>query len=205
MLQVNQVDFLPVSEYHAPMATSADKTTTIATLALCKFAGVGPRLFEALLTRYGSVDRILNVDSGSLMSISGMVPETADQVSQACLQLDEAEKYLDGLTKRDIQVVTRFAPQYPQLLFELNNPPTILYVRGQLPDQGLKTVTVAGAANATDEGIRISVELARRLTKADVQVVATLRSGVGASTHLGGKKGNAPTFAVIDSGIDHIH
>jgi len=63
---------------------------------------------------------------------------------------------------------------------------------------------VAGSSRATDNGIRLAVELARRLTEAGVQVVATLQSGTGASVHLGGKAGKGATFAVLDSGLDHI-
>jgi len=125
-------------------------------------------------------------------------------VSQASQQLAISEKYLDDLSKRDIQVVTRFAEDYPPLLFELNDPPPLLYVRGQLPDQKRKIVTIAGSSSASEDGIRIAVELARRLTADDVQIVATLSAGGGASAHLGGQAGKGATFAVIDSGLDHI-
>jgi DNA processing protein len=186
------------------MIADEEKTTTIAVLALCKFGQVEPRLFEALLTKYGNLDRILHTDSGSLMSIPGMTPEIADSVSQAREHFEMAEEYLAGLTSRDIQVVSRFAPEYPQLLFELNDPPPLLYVRGRLPDQNHRIVTVAGSSQATEDGIRITVEVARKLAEADVQIVATLQSGAGASAHLGGRAGAGATFAVLDSGLDHI-
>ncbi len=185
------------------MAAKNDNVTHTV-LALNKFAGVGPRLFEALLHRYGSLERIVRADSGSLMTIEGMSAPDANRITKATGFLAEAAEYRTALADRDIQVETRFGDSYPERFFELNDPPPLLYVRGRMPDNGKKVLTVAGTQAATNEGIELTVHLAGACAAAGVQVVSTLKKGIGAAAHLGARAADGSSYAVIDSGFDQI-
>jgi len=173
-------------------------------LALSQFAGVGPRLFEALLARFGQVDSILTADLASLENIEGMTEQTAEKVAQARSYLIEAAEHHAKLKDRDIQIITRFDEDYPLLALELNDPPPLLFVRGAMLNNEQKSVTLVGARNATNEGIELTVKLAQEFAKANVQVVSSLCSGIDAAAHLGCKAAQAGSFAVIDTGFDNI-
>ena len=133
---------------------------TVQTLALCRYGKVAPRLFEALLHHFGNVERIVKADSGTLMAIDGMEAAVANRVSQASDHFDDAVTYLKLLQQKNVEVVTRFDEEYPQGLFDINDPPSLLYIRGRLPENDRKRVALVGADQVTNEGIALTVEAA---------------------------------------------
>jgi len=175
------------------MPNLSNYSDTVKVLALCRYAGVGPRLFDLLLSRYGSVDEVLSAERASLGEIKEITAKAIDRIIGAVDRLDEAKAESEKLAGRDIRIVTRFDDAYPALLYELNDPPPLLYVRGALPRNDGKTVTLVGA-----------VKLAKAFAEAGVQVVSSLRVGIDAAAHLGTKAAQHNSFAVLDTGFDHI-
>lgn len=186
------------------MSTTGLDQSVIEVLALCRFAGVQARLLDALLRQFGSVKGILEAHSGELMAVPGMSAGTANEVSSIGDNLEEATIYYQSLLEREIRVISRFDQKYHRLLLELNDPPPLLYVRGKVPDQQLKSVAIVGDIDATNEGIELTVKLARHFSTQKVQVVSSLRRGIDTSAHLGAKASERGSIAVLDSGFDHI-
>ncbi len=187
------------------MIQNDEHRTAIQVLALCRLAGVQPRLFEVLIHVFGSPGRILEADTRSLLAMDGMTVTTAKKITAATASMDQADEVYRHLRERDIAVMTRFDDDFPQLLFELNDPPPLLYVRGRMPDNNKKTVTIAGAENATNEGIELTVKLAGTFAGAGVQVIASLNKGIDAAAHIGTKAAGGASFCILDSGFDQIH
>ncbi len=186
------------------MLNLSNYSDTVKVLALCRYAGVGPRLFDLLLSRYGSVDEVLSAERASLGEIKEITAKAIDRIIGAVDRLDEAKAESEKLAGRDIRIVTRFDDAYPALLYELNDPPPLLYVRGALPRNDGKTVTLVGAGEPTNEGLELTVKLAKAFAEAGVQVVSSLRVGIDAAAHLGTKAAQHNSFAVLDTGFDHI-
>ena len=186
------------------MIENDEYCTAVQVLALCRLAGIQPRLFEVLVHLFGSPERILKADRSSLMAIDGMTAKTAKKITGTAALLKQADELHSQLKKRDIAVMTRFDNGFPQLLFELNDPPPLLYIRGRMPDNDKKTVAFAGAENATNEGIEWTVKLAGAFAKAGVQIVASLSKGIDAAAHIGAKAAGGVSYCVLDSGFDQI-
>ncbi len=186
------------------MTEASVYTTTAKVMALSRYAGVGPRLFDLLVNRYGHLDEILDVSRGSLEQIEGMTEELLGQVLSARDFLWEADATISDLAARDITVVTRFDPAYPRTLMELNDPPPLLYVRGEVPDNEKKSVTVVGSTDASNEGIRLAVDVARKFTDAGVQLISSLRQGIDSAVHLSSSAAEHQSFAIIEGGFDNI-
>lgn len=187
------------------MDYNTEKGIAVHVLALCRFSAVKPRLLEVLIAQYGSIERIFKADAGSLMAIGGMTAETANRITKAGSHLSEAEAYYAMLVENDVRLVTRFDNHYPQRFFELNDPPTMIFYRGSLPDEDTRTVALAGGRNATGEGIELTVEVAKRFAEAGVQVVSSLSRGIDSAAHLGSRAGNGNSYAVLQSGLDNIY
>jgi len=177
---------------------------TVKVVALCKYSGINPRLCEFLFNYFLEPDDLFKAGADTLMKIDGMNRATAKTIARTAERLDEAEKYVDSLKKRDIDIVTRFDPAYPVLLFELNNPPPLLYLRGRLPDTTRKTVALIGASKPTNEGIEMTTRLAKEFADAGVQLISSLGGGIDYAAHLGCKTAEGVSFAVIDSGFDAL-
>ena len=67
--------------------------TPVKMLALCKFAGVTPRVFTALMQKFKALDSLLDTNVFDLTKIDGMKESTAKSISKAKSYLDKADEY----------------------------------------------------------------------------------------------------------------
>lgn len=172
--------------------------------ALVHFCHVSPRLFEALLRRFKTVDNIYRADAEEFLEIEGVDEEQADRLRQAGDFLDEAEVMVEALDQREIEVITRFDPAYGKLLFELNNPPPLIFCRGKTPDPNTRSLAVVGTRKASSEGIGVTSQLVKEVAAEGVQIVSSLVGGIDLTAHLAAKSAGGKSFAVLNCGFDQI-
>ena len=173
-------------------------------LALTHFCGVTPRMYDALLRRFGTVEALFGLDRSLLLSIDGLTAGQADLLEQAEKKLEPAALLAQQLSDRDIRLLTQFEPEYGHLLTELNDPPPLLYVRGRFLAPEVKSVAVVGSSRPGSDGIALTSELVRELIERGVQVVSTLRGGIDSAVHLTAAANNGRSFAVLDCGVDKV-
>lgn len=161
-------------------------------------------MLEALLRKFDTVENILQAETGEIDEIEGMTTGFSQRVAAASDNLPEAERYAESLDQREISLITRLDKEFPRHLFELNDPPSILYLRGRLPDPEKKTITLTGTFKATNDGIEMTSRLAREFAAADIQVISSLRGGIDAAAHLACNTAGGSSFAVADRGFDHL-
>lgn len=186
------------------MNAVTDYSPQVHLVALCTLGGVTPRLFELLFARFGDTERILKADTAALDAIGTISAPQVKRIASARERLEDAQRFLNRLSEREIKVISFFDESYGELLTELNDPPPVLYVRGVMPNRNQKSVTVIGTRNATAEGIELTTSVARKFGEADVQVISSLRGGIDAAAHLGARAGGGRSFAVIDTGFDQL-
>lgn len=185
------------------MTFTSDKPA-ILILALCRFNDITPRLMNALLNHFGNLEGIINSDAGTLMNIKGMTIDIANNITQAKDQIDESSIYYSQLLDRNIYPVSRFDDNYPQSLFELNDPPSLIYYRGNLPDPNKRIAGIIGSEKPGNEGIELTIALAKKLAENNVQIISSLNSGISTAAHLGSRSVDGNSYAVLDSGFDNI-
>lgn len=179
-------------------------SATVQLLALCRYSGVAPRLFEVLLRRFNTVAGIILAEETEIAAIDGISAKVARRVSNASRKLEEARRYVADLSQREILMVNRFEKPFPELLFELNDPPPLLYFRGRLPDAARKTVALIGTTRASTEGIEMTSRLAREFAASGVQVISSLKGGIDSAAHLACITAGGTSYAVVDCGVDHL-
>jgi len=173
--------------------------------ALRHFGGAGPRTFRSLLVRFHDLENIFRAEMDELTAIDGLGKKRSEKIYDCSQALDESEEFIRLMTEREIKSITEFDESYPEIFRELNDPPPIIFVRGQLPSGDEKRVAIVGSHKATVEGISYAVELAGRLAKKSVSVVSGLARGIDASAHLGAIRAGGKSYAVIGSGFDYIY
>jgi len=173
--------------------------------ALRHYGEVGPRTFRALIGYFDSVDAIHGAGLDELKAIEGLGEIRSKKIFEASYHLDEAADFINSLNDINIRCCTALDKNYPNLFEELNDPPPIIFYRGELPAQNEKRVAIVGSHEATGEGINVAVELASQLAKKSVSVVSGLAAGIDAAAHVGALKGGGKTFAVLGSGLENIY
>lgn len=94
---------------------------------------------------------------------------------------------------------------YPARLFDLHDPPPVLYVTGQLTALARPALAVVGARKATAQGRHDAESFAAAFSRAGHAVVSGLALGVDAAAHAGGLREAGGTIAVIGTGVDIVY
>jgi DNA processing protein len=188
--------------------TESDKqsrdTTVSRVLALSHFCEVSPRMFEALWAQFKTLDAIYAAEPEAFFEIEGIDEEWAENLSRASDRIDAAEVMVQALSERDIGLITRFDDAFGHLLFELNDPPSLLFYRGRMVDPEQKSVAVVGCRVATSEGMELTARLVKELVAQKVQIISSLVGGIDISAHLATKSAGGSSFGVLNCGFDHI-
>jgi DNA processing protein len=174
-------------------------------LALRHYAGVGPRTFQMLTLRFGATENILEAGIEELTSLPRIGPQRAQRILEVRDYLEEAEKILEEMAARGINVTTVLDEGYPDCLLELADPPPLFYFKGRFEWQARPRVAVVGTTEASQEGLRYAVDIAGRLSELGVTVVSGLARGIDTAAHLGSLNSNGKTYAVLGSGFDKIY
>ncbi|MBQ0000108.1 MAG: DNA-processing protein DprA [Clostridiales bacterium] len=105
-------------------------------------------------------------------------------------------------TQYKIREIGKESPLYPEKLRNYAGMPSLLYVKGKLPDPELPTVAIVGARNCSPYGRTQAFRFARTLSEAGVQVISGLAYGIDGEAHKGALEGSTPTFAILGTGVD---
>ena len=118
--------------------------------------------------------------------------------------LSFADDIISDCKIKGFEVIDISDDKYPKRLAELENPPAVLYVQGDMPDVDiLNCVSIIGTRKATIYGIRTAFELGSSLSKNDFVVVSGGALGIDCAAHRGVLQSNGITICVLGCGIDY--
>lgn len=113
----------------------------------------------------------------------------------------EPQQEWEKLEKENIKFITRDEPQFPKLLKEIQNPPYIIYVRGEANLDAF-AIAIVGTRKATRYGKEIATTFGRELAQLDITVVSGMVIGIDTAGHQGALEGKGKTIAVLGNGLD---
>ena len=119
----------------------------------------------------------------------------------------ELESIIEGLDRGGFYAVTRDSEDYPLLLREIFDPPTVLFVKGKLRPDIKLPIAVIGSRKCTDYGKDMADFFGYELAENGACVVSGMALGcdsIAARAALRTKSGY-PTVAVLGSGIDVVY
>lgn len=91
---------------------------------------------------------------------------------------------------------------FPPLLKEIPDKPSLLYIRGVLPPPETKYLCVVGSRASTPYGRRMTQKLIAGLARYPVAIVSGMAIGIDAEAHKAALEVGLPTVAVLPSGLD---
>jgi len=165
--------------------------------------GIGPARLRALLEYFGDA-RTAWLASENQLTGAGLSPRLVANVTQ-CRSSGQLERAWGVIQDKQIQVLTWEDPQYPQRLLEIEQPPPVLYVRGEICKDDGWAVALVGTRRVTAYGRQVTEELASGLAAQGVTVVSGLARGVDAIAHQAALRAGGRTLAVLGSGVDQIY
>jgi DNA processing protein len=168
-----------------------------------KVRGIGPARLRALLDYFGSIEQAWRAPADALAEI-GLDRRSTANLVQARGELDLAAE-LEKTRKAGVEVLTWEDARYPERLRMINDPPPVLYVKGELRPTDDWAVALVGTRKATSYGREAVRALAGDLARAGVTVVSGLAKGIDTQAHRAAIEAGGRTLAVLGSGVDIIY
>lgn len=120
--------------------------------------------------------------------------------------LDSVARNLDEWQKMGIQVLSIDDSNYPERLREAFAPPQVLYIKGRMPEfNRMLGITVVGAREAGENGLKFAREMAKELAKNGGVIVSGMALGTDAAALWGALEAGGITVAVLAGGVDKIY
>ena len=169
-------------------------------------ARLSPRIERAGRGR-AAYGRLLALPDDELISAMGANSDAKLHVARAAFAPDVARRRCD---EAEVSAICRHAAGYPARLLELDDPPAVLHVAGDLSAlegacggvEDVPAVAVIGARRATTYALDVAWTLGRDLAVAGVTVVSGMALGCDSAAHHGALEGEGRTIAVLAGGAD---
>ncbi|CAN5387661.1 DNA-processing protein DprA [soil metagenome] len=173
-------------------------------IALNMTPGVGPRAATKLLERFGSANAVFHARRTELESLR-IKPATIESIIKREFQ-EKAATELERVKEIGGDVLILDDGSYPALLREIDDPPPVLYVKGDWQacfDQ--PCIGVIGSRLCSTYGENASEMLSRDLASRGLTIVSGLARGIDTAGHRGAIRGQGRTVAVMGTGIDSVY
>ncbi len=114
------------------------------------------------------------------------------------------ERSIEKMYRNDVTAITRFSPLYPDVLHDLEEPPYILFCRGDIGLLNSRCISVIGTRKVSAYGRRIVGDFVRELSK-HFTVVSGLAMGADAVAHEATLNEGGKTIAVLGSSVIDVY
>jgi DNA processing protein len=165
--------------------------------------GIGAVRMQALIQHFGNLGEAWQAAPVELAR-AGLSLKLIERIVQARQGVD-LEKLWAKIEAQGIKILTWEDEAYPQRLKEIEQPPPVLYLRGEYLPDDLFAVAVVGTRRVTAYGRQITEELSAFLAANSITVVSGLARGVDAIAHQTSLKAGGRTIGVLGSGVDKIY
>ena len=168
----------------------------ISRLRLIRTENVGPITFRQLLERFGSAER-------AIAALPDLARRGGRRHPLRVPSIAAAEREVEDNARIGAYLVVYGDPAYPPALAAVEDAPGAFSLFGHAHLLAARTVAVVGARNASMNGRKLALVLAREIGRGGYAVASGLARGIDGAAHEGALESG--TVAVVAGGIDVIY
>jgi DNA processing protein len=174
-------------------------------LAWSQVPGIGPILLKRLHQEFRSLCTAWTANSKQLSQVEGLGEVSIEKIINARSGVHPVNN-LETHSQKNPNFWTPADPDYPKLLWEIADPPPLLYWTGNLQtwDES-KAIAMVGTREPTIYGRRWARKIGKALAENGYTVVSGLADGIDAEAHLGCLEANGQAIAVVGTGVDRVY
>jgi DNA processing protein len=165
--------------------------------------GIGAVRFQALLDYFGDPQIAWSAPTQALRD-AGLSDKVIENLVQLRSSID-LEKVMQSLEAKGISILLSSDEDYPKRLQEIDQPPPVLYRRGELIPDDEWAVAVVGTRRVTAYGRQVAEDVSGALARHGITVISGLARGVDSISHQAALNAGGRTIAVLGSGLDRIY
>ncbi|MEA3335896.1 MAG: DNA-processing protein DprA [Chloroflexota bacterium] len=166
--------------------------------------GIGAVRLKALLDHFDDdVEAAWFAGATDLLE-AGLDRRSVSNLLLARQQMD-LQAQIDQLKQSGVTALTWQCEEYPINLRNIEQPPPVLYIKGELIPEDDWAVAVVGTRRASVYGKEVARRLASDLVRNGITVVSGLATGIDSMAHRAAVDVGGRTLAVLGSGVDVIY
>ena len=168
-------------------------------LWLQKALGAGAFIKE-IIDDFGSVKKLYEANLLELRMSSALTPKQISKLEET--SINEVDEIIYSCEQNNWHIIDYDDKAYPKRLKDINNPPAVIYVDGQLSDiDRLVTIGIVGTRKASEYAIKVTHIMSRGISEAGVLVISGGALGVDTEAHKGALLAKGKTIAVLGCGL----
>jgi DNA processing protein len=173
-------------------------------IALNMVPSLGPVRLRRLLAVFDSPERILSAKRNELQAVDGLNQALIDSLVYWETVVD-LQHEMDRIREFGATILTVEDADYPALLREIHDPPTVLYVWGKIESRDHHAIGVVGSRRTSHYGLECAKKIAYQIAYAGLTVVSGLARGIDTAAHQGALAAKGRTIAVLGTGLHHVY
>ena len=173
-------------------------------IALNMVPHLGPVRLRRLLDIFGSPERVLTAGRNELQGVDGLNQPLIDSLV-SWESVVNLQQELVRIQEFGAVIMTLDDAEYPALLRQIHDPPTVLYVWGKLEPRDHHGIGVVGSRRTTHYGLECAKKLSYQIAYSGLTVVSGLARGIDTAAHQGALAAKGRTLAVLGTGLHHVY
>ena len=176
-------------------------------VALSMLRGLSPDIVKMFPDVGITVEDFFNLDKNKLKSFLGLSDCEFIEKMRRDEALFKAKKEFEFIKRHKIQCIFLLNPDYPTRLFNISDPPIVLYKVGPGDLDPENIISVVGTRRPTQYGIDFCNDFLEDLSAYFPQLttVSGLAHGIDSCVHKTSITHNLPTIAVVAHGLNMIY
>jgi DNA processing protein len=172
--------------------------------AWSQIPGMGPILQKRLAWHFGSLERAWAAAIDDLLQVEGIGLKLGWTIAE-----HRTSQTLDSINQATDQLITPADAAYPEVLYEIADPPPVLYYQGNLAllsaCQRRPGVAIVGTRSPSEYGKRWTRRITKTLTRAGFLIISGLADGIDREAHQSCLEEQGDTIAVLGNGVDVVY
>ena len=164
-------------------------------------SGLSPMRQKSLMDAFGSARAILAARDQDYAEIDGLRASHIARLREATASLDPAQMRA-RCEELGITPTPCTSPDYPPLLAEIADAPSLLFVEGSFERRDDLSIGLVGTRRCSAYGLAMARRLAEDLARRGFTIVSGMALGVDAEAHEAALEAGGRTIAVMASGPD---
>ncbi|MDR2122099.1 MAG: DNA-processing protein DprA [Flavobacteriaceae bacterium] len=178
-------------------------TDTLYLIALKYCPNIGDSIIKKLLSQFGSAENIWNAPLKKLTSVFKIGEKTTQHIGDETI-FKKAEREIQYCADNQIRITHLFEDDYPLLLKECNDAPTLLYSKGNF-NWNNPLISIVGTRKMTSYGKNFTENLVECLKTLDITIVSGLALGIDGTAHKKAVELQIPTLGVLAHGLKNLY
>jgi len=175
-------------------------------IALSQISGIGSKTIRKMYEEFNDLGKVWKIPEQEIRNKFPLTNKQCDKfIKEKKRELENAEEIIAKAESKDIGILTFESENYPNKLFELEDPPPILYYKGNIGNWDDFSISMVGTREPTDEGKKRAYNIAKDIATEGGIVISGLAYGIDTKSHEGCLDGDGRTIAVLGNGLLDIY